>query len=99
MALAALAALVGLLAERGPLAYTGSELWSLAETSRRSSIDWPVPVSMGRTLTRVRTDSRTMWGMMMKTISVLSLILSREVKKYLRMGISPTPGVPLMLRE
>ena len=33
----------------------------------------------------------------MKTISVLSLTLSREVKKYLKNGISPMPGVPLML--
>ncbi len=33
----------------------------------------------------------------MKTISVLSLTLSREVKKYLKNGNSPMPGVPLML--
>ena len=30
---------------------------------------------------------------------VLSFILSREEKKYLRIGISPRPGVPLMLSE
>ena len=32
-------------------------------------MDWPVPVSMARVFMRVRTDSRTMWGMRRKTIS------------------------------
>ena len=60
-------------------------------------MDWPEPVSMERRLAWSSSCERTMWGTTAKTISSSWMVWSLEPKRYLRMGMELSPGMPVQL--